>query len=126
MTASESLEPEARKAALLNAIKHEGKADAGAVIGRLLGAHPELRQKAAEVRVLVTKVIDQVNAMSLTDQEKVVQDSWPEERAKEKPKAERGLPPLPNVDKYSKIVTRFSPNPDSVLHLGNARAVILS
>ena len=126
MTASESLEPEARKAALLNAIKHEGKADAGAVIGRLLGAHPELRQKAAEVRVLVTKVIDQVNAMSLTDQEKVVQDSWPEELAKEKPKAERGLPPLPNVDKYSKIVTRFSPNPDSVLHLGNARAVILS
>jgi glutamyl-tRNA synthetase len=120
------LEPEARKAALLNAIKHEGKADAGAVIGRLLGAHPELRQKAAEVRVLVTKVIDQVNAMSLTDQEKVVQDSWPEELAKEKPKAERGLPPLPNVDKYSKIVTRFSPNPDSVLHLGNARAVILS
>jgi len=126
VTASESLEPEARKAALLNAIKHEGKADAGAVIGRLLGAHPELRQKAAEVRVLVTKVIDQVNAMSLADQEKIAHDSWPEELAKEKPKAERGLPPLPNVDKYSKIVTRFSPNPDSVLHLGNARAVILS
>jgi len=126
MTSSESLELETRKAALLNAIKHEGKAEAGAVIGRLLGAHPELRQKAAEVRVLVTKVIEQVNAMSLADQEKIIQDSWPEELVKEKPKAERGLPPLPNVDKYARIVTRFSPNPDSVLHLGNARAVILS
>jgi glutamyl-tRNA synthetase len=126
VTASEALELEAKKAALLNAIKHEGKAEAGAVIGRLLGAHPELRQKSSEVRVLVSKVIDQVNAMSLADQEKVIQESWPEELAKEKPKAERGLPPLPNVDKYSKIVTRFSPNPDSVLHLGNARAVILS
>ena len=126
MENSEALQLEARKAALLNAIRHQGKADAGAVIGRLLGAHPELRQKAAEVRVLVTRVIDQVNAMRLADQEKIVQDNWPEELVKEKPKAERGLPPLPNVEKYPKIVTRFSPNPDSVLHLGNARAVILS
>ena len=123
---SESLESETRKAALLNAIRHEGKADAGAVIGRLLGAHPELRQKAAEVRAIVSKVIGQVNSMSLADQERVAQDSWPEERVKEKPKAERGLPPLPNIERYPKIVTRFSPNPDSVLHLGNARAVILS
>jgi glutamyl-tRNA synthetase len=123
---SETLQLEARKAALLNAIRHDGKAEAGAVIGRLLGAHPELRQKAAEVRVLATRVVDQVNAMSLADQEKVIQENWPEELAKEKPKSERGLPPLPNVDKYPNIVTRFSPNPDSVLHLGNARAVILS
>jgi len=126
VTASEALELEAKKAALLNAIKHEGKAEVGAVIGRLLGTHPELRQKAAEVRVLASKVIDQVNAMSLVEQEKVVEDSWPEELVREKSKAERGLPPLPNAEKYSKIVTRFSPNPDSVLHLGNARAVILS
>jgi glutamyl-tRNA synthetase len=123
---SEALEIEAKKAALLNAVKHEGKSEAGAVIGRLLGSHPELRHKATEVRFLVTKVLDQVNAMSLADQKKVIQENWPEELAKEKSKTERGLPPLPNVDKYPKIVTRFSPNPDSVLHLGNARAVILS
>jgi glutamyl-tRNA synthetase len=126
MTSSEALQLEARKAALLNAIRHGGKAETGAVTGRLLGAHPELRQKAAEVHALVAQVLDQVNAMSLADQEKVIRENWPEEMAKEKPKAERGLPPLPNVDKYPEIVTRFSPNPDSVLHLGNARAVILS
>jgi glutamyl-tRNA synthetase len=33
---------------------------------------------------------------------------------------------LPNADKYKRIVTRFSPNPDCVLHLGSARAIILS
>lgn len=126
MTSSETLELEARKAALLNAIKHDGKADVGAVVGRLLGAHPDLRSSAADVRSLVSKVVEQVNAMSLADQQKIVEESWPEELAKEKPKAERTLPPLPNVDKYPKVVTRFSPNPDSVLHLGNARAVILS
>lgn len=126
MTASETLELEAKKAALLNAIKHRGKAEAGAVIGRILGTHPELRHKVTDVHSLVSKVVDQVNAMSLADQERVIEESWPEELFKEKPKAERALPPLPNVDKYTKIVTRFSPNPDSVLHLGNARAVILS
>ena len=36
------------------------------------------------------------------------------------------LPPLPNADKYAKIVTRFAPNPDFVLHLGSIRAIILS
>jgi glutamyl-tRNA synthetase len=122
----EAFELEVKKAALLNAIKHGGKADAGAVSGRLMGAHPDLRNKAADVRALVSRVIEQVNAMSLADQQKLVEDSWPEELVKEKTKAERVLPPLPNVDKYRKIVTRFSPNPDSVLHLGNARAVILS
>jgi len=126
VTSSETLELEARKAALLNAIKHDGKADVGAVVGRLLGAHPDLRSSAADVRSLASKVVGQVNAMSLVDQQKIVEESWPEELAKEKPKAERVLPPLPNVDRYPKVVTRFSPNPDSVLHLGNARAVILS
>ena len=36
------------------------------------------------------------------------------------------LPPLPNVDRYKTIVTRFAPNPDFVLHLGSIRAIILS
>src|SRR2546425_5339623 len=38
----------------------------------------------------------------------------------------KGLSPLPNAGKYSQIVTRFAPNPDFVLHLGNLRAVFLS
>ncbi|TMI70637.1 glutamate--tRNA ligase, partial [Candidatus Bathyarchaeota archaeon] len=38
----------------------------------------------------------------------------------------KALPPLPNVDKYAMIVTRFAPNPDFVLHLGSIRAIILS
>ena len=40
--------------------------------------------------------------------------------------SDKGLPPLPNADKYGQIVTRFAPNPDFVLHLGSVRAIILS
>ncbi len=126
MTVPETLKLEARKAALLNAIKHNGRADIGAVMGRLLGTHAELRQKAAEIRPLASQVVDEINAMSPANQQKAVEENWPEELGKEKPKTERTLPPLPNVDKYPRIVTRLSPNPDSALHLGNARAAILS
>lgn len=38
----------------------------------------------------------------------------------------KALPPLPRADAYDKIVTRFAPNPDFVLHLGSLRAIILS
>jgi glutamyl-tRNA synthetase len=38
---------------------------------------------------------------------------------------EKVLPPLPNVEKYERVITRFAPNPDCLLHLGSARAVIL-
>ncbi len=36
------------------------------------------------------------------------------------------MPSLPNMDRYEKVVTRFSPNPDCVLHIGSLRAIILS
>ncbi len=39
---------------------------------------------------------------------------------------DKALPPLPNADKYDRIVTRFAPNPDFVLHLGSVRAIVLS
>jgi len=38
----------------------------------------------------------------------------------------KGLPPLPQAHKYAKIITRFAPNPDFVLHIGSLRAVIPS
>ncbi len=59
------------------------------------------------------------------EQKEIVEKKWPEALKKEKVEEKR-LPPLPNADKYAQVVTRFSPNPDCVLHLGSARAIILS
>ncbi len=115
-----------RKIALLNAVKHEGKAQPGPVIGKVLAEKPELRTKVKEVSALVNEVVKEVNALPLNEQKRIVEEKWPETLIKEKVEEEKKLPPLPNVDKYSVIVTRFSPNPDCVLHLGSARAIILS
>ncbi|MEM3577787.1 MAG: glutamate--tRNA ligase [Candidatus Bathyarchaeia archaeon] len=114
-----------RKTALLNAIKHDGKAQAGPVIGKILGEKPELKAKVKELSVLVNEVVQEVNNLSLAEQQHVVEENWPEALAKERIEEEKRLPPLPNAEKYAQIVTRFSPNPDCVLHLGSARAIIL-
>ena len=114
-----------RKAALLNAVSHDGKAQAGALVGKILGERQDLRTKVKELSTLINTIVNEVNSLSIAEQKAIVEENWPETQKKEKAEEKR-LPPLPNADKYSQIVTRFSPNPDCVLHLGSARAIILS
>lgn len=114
-----------RKFALLNAIRHEGKAQSGPVVGKVLAEKPELREKVKELTALVNKVVEEVNILSISEQKRIIEENWPEAILREKVEEEKRLPSLPNVDKYPRVVTRFSPNPDCVLHLGSARAIVL-
>jgi glutamyl-tRNA synthetase len=115
-----------RKTALLNATQHNGKAQAGALIGKIIGERQELKTKAKELSALVGEIVSEVNSISAEEQKRIVENEWPQALKKEKAEEEKHLPPLPNADKYPQVVTRFSPNPDCVLHLGSARAIILS
>ena len=114
-----------RKAAILNAIRHDGKADSQAVLGNLLGEDAALRSKARELVPQVRQVVQEVNSIPLEKLRELAQESWPMEIVKEHAEGVKQLPPLPNAEKYSLIVTRIAPNPDFVLHIGNARAAIL-
>ena len=115
-----------RKAAVINALKHDGKAELRAVLGNLLGDNPDLRSQARTLIPIVRDVINEVNSAPIEELRELASQKWPAEMSREKKEEERQLPPLPNADKYTTIVTRIAPNPDFVLHLGNARAAILS
>jgi glutamyl-tRNA synthetase len=115
-----------RKTALINAVQHGGKAQAGPIVGKVLGEKAELRAKAKELTVLINIILGEVNSLSDEEQRRIVDEKWPETLKKEKIEEEKRLPSLPNASKYAQVVTRFSPNPDCVLHLGSARAIILS
>jgi glutamyl-tRNA synthetase len=116
-----------RRAVLLNALQHGGKAQAVAIVGKIIGERQELKTKAKELSGLINKVVKEVNSLSIEEQKRIVEEEWPAVLKKEKAEEEeKRLPPLPNASKYKQIVTRFSPNPDCVLHLGSARAIILS
>jgi glutamyl-tRNA synthetase len=114
-----------RKAALLNAVGHDGKAQAGALVGKVLGEKAEYRSRVKELSGVINAVVAEVNSLPLSEQKAIVEKNWPETQKKHEAE-EKKLPPLPNADKYKVITTRFSPNPDCVLHLGSARAIILS
>ncbi|MDR0372853.1 MAG: glutamate--tRNA ligase [Nitrososphaerota archaeon] len=114
-----------RKAALLNAVGHYGKAQAGALVGKVLGEKAEYRNRVKELSGVINTVVAEVNSLAFPEQKAIVEKNWPE--TQKKPEAEeKKLPPLPNADKFRVITTRFSPNPDCVLHLGSARAIVLS
>jgi len=117
-----------RKIALDNAIRHEGKAQVKPVLGKLLGENPSLRGKIKEIASLTNEIVEEINSLTLKQQIETARRLWPELLLKEKERIEeeKKLPPLPNVEKYDQIVTRFAPNPDCVLHIGSARAIILS
>lgn len=74
---------------------------------------------------MIEVVVQEVNNLSFEKQRKIVEERWPEALVKEKVEVAKRLPPLPNVEKYERVVTRFSPNPDCALHLGSTRAIIL-
>lgn len=115
-----------RKIALLNAIDHDGKARTDSVLGKLLAERPQLKSRVKEVASVVRRVVEEVNELSQGEQRKTVEKKYPELLAAGKLKVEeKRLPPLPSVEKYERVVTRFAPNPDCVLHLGSARAIVL-
>jgi glutamyl-tRNA synthetase len=122
----ENLKEEIRKAAVLNAVRHEGKANAQTVLGTLLGEHQELRSLAKDLVPFVEQIVQEVNSTPLQTLIDLASQKWPDQSAKPREDKERTLPPLHNASKYEIIVTRVAPNPDFVLHLGNARAAILS
>ena len=121
----QSIEETIRRLALINAVSYEGKARKDSVLGRLLAEKPDLRSRVKEILPMVSKVVLEVNELPLEKQRLIVQEKWPEELRKERHEEERVLPPLPNVEEYEQVVTRFAPNPDCVLHMGSARAIVL-
>lgn len=120
------IEPIILKHALLNAFKHDGKAQTTAVISKVLRELPQYRPYAKLIATHVEKVVNEVNSLSITAQRKIIAEKWPHLLEEEKPILEKKeLPPLPNVENKKLIKTRFAPNPDAPLHLGSARPLIL-
>ena len=115
-----------KKVVLLNALHYGGKAAQKPVLGKLLGEHPQFRRRIKEIAPIINEIVQEINELPLEKQKEIVAEKWPEALTEEKTEEKKLLPPLPNAEKYARVVTRFSPNPDFVLHLGSARAIILS
>ncbi len=117
----------AKAYALLNAVRHGGRASVGPVMGKVMAEKPEWRRYAREIVNIVKSVVEEVNRLSLEEQKRLLEEryAWVLEKARKPKESRRELPPLPNGVE-GKVVTRFAPNPDFLIHIGNARPAILS
>ena len=119
------LEKLIRSFCLQNAVQYGGKVNIGSVLGKVLSASPELRNRVDEIRKKISEEAKKVEKLGAAEQEKelekVDQDIF--EKKVEKVGAEK-LPELKNVT--GKVVMRMAPNPNGPAHIGHCRMAILN
>ncbi len=113
------------KHALHNAVKFDGKANQGAVIGKVFGEKPELKNDASSLAKKVAEIVKKVNSMNLGEQLKKLKEIAPELLEEKKEKKKRELPELKNAIK-GKVTTRLAPEPSKYLHIGHAFSFIIN
>ena len=112
-----------KKHALLNAVEYRGKANAQAVLGKIVAEKPELKKDMATLGKETAKIVKEINSWPLEKQKKELEKFGKIEKPE---KIEReGLPPLPNAE-MGKVVTRLASFPSGALHLGNMKAAVIS
>jgi len=114
------------KFALANAVSFEGKAQQGAVIGKIVNEKPEFKAKIKDLSKQILEIINQVNSLSLEEQKSKLKELWPDFFAsKPKVKEEKTLKPLEFAEP-GKVVMRVEPSPSGALHIGNSLVICIN
>ncbi len=114
------------KHSLLNAIQHNGEAELGAVINKMIAEDSTLKSDIKQLISEIKPILNQINSMSQNEQIKNFQKDFPNTKTSTKKDEKFSLPDLPNFATYEQIITRFSPNPNGYLHIGHVKAFRLN
>lgn len=108
--------------ALQNAIKFDGKANQGAVIGKLIADDPSVKNKMKEISKDISAAIKEISKLSVEKQRAKLMELAPELLEEKKHEEREGLAPLKDAVK-GKVVMRVAPSPSGPLHIGHSLVV---
>ena len=108
---------------LQNAIRYNGTANPGAIVGKVFGENPDLRKNAKDVQAKIKSIVAEVNKLGVEVQTAELQKLAPE--LLEKPEKKEGLKDLPGAVS-GKVVMRMAPSPSGPLHIGHSYVTSLN
>jgi len=117
----------ARRTALENALAHDGRAESGPVMARLLATDPTLRSQSDAVRSLVSEIVAEIRGLPPAELEDRLAELGGAEATTRKP-IPSGTPDFPELPgaEPGKVVLRLAPFPSGVLHIGNSRMLFVN
>ena len=110
------------KYVLENDVKYNGKANPGAILGKILQEKPELKSDIDALMKKIQEIVKKVNLMPVEEQNKELSKLGIVKSKKHK-EEKRKIPDLKNAKK-GKVVMRFAPNPNGPLSLGHCRQAL--
>jgi len=112
---------------LENALAHDGTAQAGPVLARLLATDASLRPMADDVRAFVSELVAEIRGLPLAELEDRLASAGGATPTPARP-VRTEAPDFPELlgAQRGKVVLRLAPFPSGVLHIGNSRMLFVN